>query len=112
MMLMIKDLYGRIKTMEEERGITEKEADQEGDISTALQPQSETLPSTEFVKVEKNLASLGFFTPSSKRLRNAQEKTFTLTTNAGGTRIEMRGSIIPSVKYGLPVTADQDKWLA
>jgi hypothetical protein len=75
-------------------------------------PETTTLPSTEFIKVEKNLTSLGFFTPTSKRLRNSQGKTFTLTTNAGGTRIEMRGSIIPSVKYGLPVTADQDKWLA
>src|SRR5271169_238668 len=112
MMLMIKDLYGRIKTMEEERGITEKEADQEGDISTALQPQSETLPSTEFVKVEKNLASLGFFTPSSKRLRNAQEKSFTITTVADGKRMELKGTIIPSAKYGLPITADQDKWIA
>jgi hypothetical protein len=91
---------------------TEKERDPEGEISIALQPQSEILPSVEFVKVEKNLASLGFFTPSSKRLRNAQEKTFTITTVADGKRLELKGTIIPSAKYGLPITADQDKWIA
>jgi len=78
----------------------------------ALQKQPDILPSTEFVKVEKNLASLGFFTPSSKRLRNAQEKSFTITTVADGKRMELKGTIIPSAKYGLPITADQDKWIA
>ena len=70
------------------------------------------MPATEFVKVEKNLASLGFFTPSSKRLRNAQEKSFTITTVTDGQRMELKGTIIPSAKYGLPITADQDKWIA
>lgn len=97
--------------MEEGREKTEQESF-EGDASTAAQPQAETLPSTEFVKVEKNLASLGFFTPSSKRVRNAQEKSFTITTVADGQRLEMKGTIIPSAKYGLPITADQDKWIA
>src|SRR5579859_1779428 len=98
--------------MQEGKEIIEKEKSFKGDIPTALQPRSETLPSTEFVKVEKNLASLGFFTPSSKRLRNAQEKSFTITTVADGQRLEMKGTIIPSAKYGLPITADQDKWIA
>src|SRR6204780_5969757 len=98
--------------MEEGREITEKEKNLEGEGQTTLEPRSETLPSTEFVKVEKNLASLGFFTPSSKRLRNAQEKTFTITTVVDGKRIESKGTIIPSAKYGLPITADLDKWIA
>jgi hypothetical protein len=101
-----------LKAMEEGIEITEKEKNLEGDRPIALQPRPETMPSTEFVKVEKNLASLGFFTPSSKRLRNAQEKTFTITTVADGQRLEMKGTIIPSAKYGLPITADQDKWIA
>lgn len=84
----------------------------EGEVATTLEHQSSALPSTEFVKVEKNLASLGFFTPSSKRLRNAQEKSFTMTTMADGQRLEVKGTIIPSAKYGLPITADQDKWIA
>src|SRR5579863_7678018 len=98
--------------MEEEPGTTEGRGSFEGDIGMALQQQPEILPSTEFVKVEKNLASLGFFTPSSKRLRNAQEKSFTITTVVDGKRLELKGTIIPSAKYGLPITADQDKWIA
>jgi hypothetical protein len=96
-----------------EEGIeTTKEDRLEGESGTTLKVPAETLPSTEFVKVEKNLASLGFFTPSSKRLRNAQEKSFTITTIADGQRLELKGTIIPSAKYGLPITADQDKWIA
>ncbi len=98
--------------MEEEWGTTKKREPLEGEVGTALQGQPEALPSTEFVKVEKNLASLGFFTPSSKRLRNTQEKSFTITTVTDGKRLEMKGTIIPSAKYGLPITADQDKWIA
>jgi hypothetical protein len=98
--------------MEEEPGTTEERGSFEGEIGMALQKQPDILPSTEFVKVEKNLASLGFFTPSSKRLRNAQEKSFTITTVADGKRMELKGTIIPSAKYGLPITADQDKWIA
>lgn len=84
----------------------------EGVTRTQPELRVKTLPTTTFVKVEKNLASLGFFTPSSKRLRNAQEKSFTITTVADGQRLELKGTIIPSAKYGLPVTADQDKWIA
>ena len=98
--------------MEEEWQTTKKGENREGELGTALQAPVETLPTTEFVKVEKNLASLGFFTPSSKRLRNSQEKSFTITTVADGKRMELKGTIIPSAKYGLPITADQDKWIA
>ena len=69
---MEKGFYGRIRRMtEDENGTIKEGGGFEGEIGMALQGQSEILPSTEFVKVEKNLASLGFFTPSSKRLRNA-----------------------------------------
>src|SRR6266849_6307269 len=98
--------------MEEGNETTPKLTGLEGRGSTTIQTQPETLPSPEFVKVEKNLASLGFFTPSSKRLRNAQEKSFTITTVSDGKRLELKGTIIPSAKYGLPITADQDKWIA
>ena len=110
---MEKGFYERIRRMmEDEHGTTKERGGFEGDIGMALQGQPEILPPTEFVKVEKNLASLGFFTPSSKRLRNAQEKSFTITTVADGKRMELKGTIIPSAKYGLPITADQDKWIA
>ena len=67
----------------EEGSETTKKANFEGEYGTALQVATDTLPSTEFVKVEKNLASLGFFTPSSKRIRSTQEKSFTITTCRG-----------------------------
>ena len=99
--------------MEEAWQTTKEGENREGELGTALQQAAvETLPATEFVKVEKNLASLGFFTPSSNRLRNTQEKSFTITTVADGKRMELKGTIIPSAKYGLPITADQDKWIA
>ncbi len=112
MLLMNKYFHGRIKAIMEEGTETTENTNFEGEAQPALGTAAETLPSTEFVKVEKNLASLGFFTPSSKRLRNAQEKSFTITTIVDGQRLELKGTIIPSAKYGLPITADQDKWIA
>src|SRR6202790_5778306 len=98
--------------MEGRNETTENHLGPDRETAMSIELQSGILPPTEFVKVEKNLASLGFFTPSSKRLRNAQEKSFTITTVADGKRMELKGTIIPSAKYGLPITADQDKWIA
>src|SRR5579862_7068332 len=95
---------------EEER--KKQEDSFEGGAALAVRPDSETLPSTEFVKVEKNLASLGFFTASSKRSRNATAKTVTISVSLDGKRIEARATIAPTALFGLPITADQDKWLA
>jgi hypothetical protein len=97
--------------MEEGIGSTEKE-NLEGGSGLTLQASVETLPSTEFVKVEKNLASLGFFTPSSKRTRNERAKTVAVTILLDGKRIEAKATIAPTALFGLPITADQDKWLA
>jgi hypothetical protein len=98
--------------MMEEGRATENRNDFEGEIGTALEPTKSKLPSTEFVKVEKNLASLGFFTPSSKRTRNEKSKTITATVVVDGKRIEAKATIAPTALFGLPITADQDKWLA
>src|SRR5580698_8681368 len=98
--------------MEERRETTEEGVDREVGRGTSLQPAAETLPSTEFVKVEKNLASLGFFTPSSKRTRNEKSKTDAVTVVVDGKRIEAKATIAPTALFGLPITADQDKWLA
>src|SRR5438477_214453 len=61
-----------------------------------------------FTKVDNNLTGIGFFTASSKRSRKAVEKT-TVVIDQG---VEHRISILPSAKYGLPITQDQDFWLA
>jgi hypothetical protein len=78
---------------------------------TVSVPRSDT-SKADFVRLEKNLASLGFFTPSSKRIKSAKAKTITLKKTVNGTRVEARATIIPGALYGLPITADQDKFLA
>ena len=65
-------------------------------------------PANTFTKVDNNLTGIGFFTASSKRSRKEIEKT-TVITDQG---IERQISILPSAKYGLPITQDQDYWLA
>lgn len=66
----------------------------------------------EFAKVEKNLVSLGFFTPSSKRIKDAKAKIVSINAVVNGNRIEAKATIAPAALYGLPITADQDKYLA
>src|ERR1700683_4278380 len=65
-------------------------------------------PAVNFTKVDNNLTSVGFFTASSKRSRSAVEKA-TILTDQGVVR---RITILPSAKYGMPITQDQDYWLA
>src|ERR1017187_8921355 len=77
----------------------------ENQQAIAVPPQA---PASTFTKVDNNLTGIGFFTASSKRSRKEIEKT-TVITDQG---IERRISILPSAKYGLPITQDQDYWLA
>jgi hypothetical protein len=66
-----------------------------------------------FVKVEKNLSTLGFFTPSKSRGKiEVREKTIHFKREVNGKVVEAEATILPSAKYGLPITADQDKYLA
>lgn len=77
------------------------------DVVTTLAPRP-----TAFAKVEKSLASLGFFTPSSRRIKNQKVKRVGFTREIDGKRVEVSAEIHPSGMFGLPVTADQDKYLA
>lgn len=66
-----------------------------------------------FIKVEKNLSTLGFFTPSKSRGKvELREKTIRFKREVNGKTIEAEATILPSAKYGLPTTADLDKYLA
>jgi hypothetical protein len=79
----------------------------------ALTRQRAELPAPpDFVKAEKNLLSLGLFTPSSNELRNAKSKTIGFVRVDGDQRIEASVTIAASAIHGLPDTADQDKYLA
>ena len=66
----------------------------------------------DFVAIEKNLASLGYFTPSNKRVRTQTTKTVTFTKIVDGKRLQAKATIIPGATFGLPTTADQDKYIA
>lgn len=65
------------------------------------------------VDVEKNVTSLGFFTPSRSRGKvEVREKSIRFRREENGKVIETTARILPSARYGLPTTADQDKFLA
>jgi hypothetical protein len=81
----------------------------------AVTQPKETIPveQRDFVKVEKNLSSLGFFTPSKSRGKvEVREKTIRFKREIEGKTFEAEATILPSAKYGLPTTADLDKYLA
>lgn len=70
-------------------------------------------PPRKVVRVEKNLTSMGFFTPSHKRLEKVLEKRVSIMVREdSGKRIEASATIVPSAKFGLPITSDQDKYYA
>jgi len=65
-----------------------------------------------FIEVEKNIIALGFFTPSSSRILTDKKKTISSIRYVNGEKLETVAAILPSAYYGLPVTADQDKYFA
>ncbi|MGH9612976.1 MAG: replication initiator protein A [Bryobacteraceae bacterium] len=71
-----------------------------------------TLSTADLVRIEKNLASIGFFTPSTKRIRGEKKKVVTRSRQDDGKRMEGSATILPSAEYGLPITADQDTYFA
>jgi hypothetical protein len=79
-----------------------------------LIPQGKTGSATplEVIKIEKNLNSLGFFTPSHKGLNNKKSKSISISREEHGRKIQAKATIFPSPDHGLPTTADQDKYFA
>ena len=80
--------------------------------SAAVTPSKRSLEPKEFVKIEKNLNTLGFFTPAKHRGAKSKEKVVYFRRELNGKSIEAQATILPSAKYGLPTTADLDKYLA
>jgi hypothetical protein len=70
-----------------------------------------TLPQ-EFIKAEKNLETLGFFTPSSNWTRDTNKKVISFTRTAGNKKVKASVIIFPSAEHGLPDTSDLDKYRA
>lgn len=75
----------------------------------------EALEPADFIKVEKNLTSLGFFTPTSNKVRKAKAKKVSFTRVTDGRRERVSVTIAPTVLDETPIlpsTAHQDKYLA
>jgi hypothetical protein len=80
--------------------------------AVVVHPTEQAIEPKEFVKIEKNLNTLGFFTPAKHRGAKASEKIVYFRRELNGKSIEAQATILPSAKYGLPTTADLDKYLA
>lgn len=64
------------------------------------------------IRIEKNLNSLGFFSPTASTGRQKQEKVITFARELpGGVKTEAKATIMGTSR-GLPNTADLDKYLA
>lgn len=75
-------------------------------------PKDQSLTEPEFVRMEKNIAAFGFFTPTSKRAKGTPPKIIKFTQIIDGNRAEAKVTIAGNTLYGMPTTADQDKYLA
>lgn len=81
---------------------------------------SELMPSISFpsnadlIPAEVSFENIGYFTPSSKRIKQTttKERTIAELANDDGTKTILRISIIASGKYGLPITSDLDYYRA
>ena len=79
---------------------------------TSLLPSESPPPKREIVRVEKNLNTFGYFTPSSKRLKVPSKSVILQVRTDDGRRIQAKATIFPAAELGLPTTADQDKYFA
>lgn len=83
------------------------------ETSAEIQRTNEqSLTGPEFVRMEKNIAAFGFFTPTSKRSKGTPPKIIRFTQIIDGNRAEAKVTIAGNTLYGMPTTADQDKYLA
>jgi hypothetical protein len=78
----------------------------------SLTKKDQSLTDPEFVRMEKNIAAFGFFTPTSKRSKGTPPKIIQFTQIIDGNRAEAKVTIAGNTLYGMPTTADQDKYLA
>lgn len=74
--------------------------------------EDQALTEPEFVRMEKNIAAFGFFTPTSKRSKATPPKVIKFSHIIDGNRAEAKVTIAGNTLYGMPTTADQDKYLA
>lgn len=109
----IEDLIARRLLTQAEESMKQSPTSQtKATRKSPVRRKSEVLVRPDFIKLEKNLVSLGFFTPSSRRIKNEKSKTIVFTRFVDGNRVEAKVTVVPAALFGLPVTADQDKYFA
>lgn len=109
----IEDLIARRLLTQAEEGMKQSPTIQKKPTrKPPARRDSQTLARPDIIKLEKNLVSLGFFTPSSRRIKNEKAKAISFTRFVDGNRIEAKVTIVPAALFGLPITADQDKYFA
>lgn len=93
-------------------GEENEKTDRKEQIEEMTEDVSRMLTGPEFVRMEKNIAAFGFFTPTSKRAKDAPPKVIRFSHIIDGNRAEAKVTIAGNTLYGMPTTADQDKYLA
>ena len=64
-------------------------------LSVVVHPTEESIEPKEFVKIEKNLNTLGFFTPAKHRGAKSSEKVVFFRRELNGKTIEAQATILP-----------------
>jgi hypothetical protein len=104
----------RISTFPKNRSVKWVKLQTMGKANEAVlnQQQSREIELREFIPAEVTLETIGFFTPSSKRLKyEIKEMTFGYRNSLGETETT-KVEIVPNVKVGLPITVDLDYYRA
>jgi hypothetical protein len=85
---------------------------QQTDVIKPKPPRVQLVP--EYVPAEAFLETIGYFTPSSKRIRRqwVKEKTLSERTMADGTTKTLKTKVSANHELGLPITSDQDYYRA
>ena len=79
-----------------------------------LFPEAEYPTVPDYIQAEVFLETVGFFTPSSRRIKHhlVKEKTLAKRANPDGTMYEIKTTISANALFGLPITSDLDYYRA
>jgi hypothetical protein len=79
-----------------------------------LFPEAEYPTIPDYIQAEVFLETVGFFTPSSRRIKHhlVKEKTLAERANPDGTMYAIKTTISANALFGLPITSDLDYYRA
>jgi len=95
---------------ESEQQPEEKPQPQEDQLELDIPSKPELPALPDYIPVEISLEHIGFFTPSSKRIKNifTKRKVLKVITNEDGSKRTIEVIISANHELGLPITSDQD----